>query len=85
MLILGMFCQIIKSLFRKYTISLHPLYHPFSCYIKEISHLRKMADVVSSETQFETDTMSPLANTSVGTIIKTQNKNVIFLIVYPPM
>ena len=31
------------------------------------------------------DTMSSLANTSVGTIIKTQNKNVIFLIVYPPM
>ena len=52
MLILGIFCKIIKSLFRKYTISLHPLYHPFSCYIKEISHLRKMADVVSSETQF---------------------------------
>ena len=52
MLVLGMFRQIIKSLFRKYTISLHPLYHPFSCYIKEISHLRKMADVVSSETQY---------------------------------
>ena len=52
MLVFGMFCQTIKILFRKYTISLHPLYHPFSCYIKEISHLRKMADVVSSETQF---------------------------------
>ena len=31
------------------------------------------------------DIMSPLANASVGTIIKTQNKNVIFLIVYSPM
>ena len=37
MLVFGMFCQIIKSLFRKYIISLHPLYHPFSCYNKETS------------------------------------------------
>ena len=29
--------------------------------------------------------MSSLANASIGTIIKTQNKNVIFLIVYSPM
>jgi len=33
----------------------------------------------------EMETMSVFANTSVGTIIKTQNKNVIFLIVYSPM
>ena len=52
MLVLGMPCQIIKSLFHKYIILLHPLYHPFSCYIKEISHLWKMADVVSSEIQY---------------------------------
>ena len=44
-----------------------------------------MAGAFHQRYSTETDTMSPLANTSVGTIIKTQNKNVIFLIVYPPM
>ena len=37
MLVLGVPCQIIKSLFHKYIILLHPLYHPFSCYNKETS------------------------------------------------
>ena len=44
-----------------------------------------MAGAFHQRRSSEMETMSPLANTSVGTIIKTQNKNVIFLIVYPPM
>lgn len=78
MLVLGMPSQILKSLFHKYIILLHPLYHPFSGYIKEISHLWKMAGAFHQGRSSEMETMSVFANASVGTIIKTQNKMLFF-------
>ena len=44
-----------------------------------------MAGAFHQRRSSEMETMSVFANASVGTIIKTQNKNVIFLIVYLPM
>ena len=85
MLVLGVPCQIIKSLFHKYIILLHPLYHPFSCYIKEISHLWKMADVVSSEAQFGNGHHVAACQYQRRYNHQNTEQNVIFLIVYSPM
>lgn len=85
MLVLGMPCQIIKSLFHKYIILLHPLYHPFSCYIKEISHLWKMADVVSSEIQYGNGHHVIACQCQRRYNHQNTEQNVIFLIVYSPM
>jgi len=44
-----------------------------------------MAGAFQQGRSSEMETLPLFANASVGTIIKTQNKNVIFLIVHPPM
>lgn len=56
----------------------------FSCLLLG-EQSRRMAGAFHQGRSSEMETMPLFANASVGTIIKTQNKNVIFLIVYPPM
>ena len=60
-------------------------YFVISCYIKEISHLWKMADVVSSETQYGNGHHVAACQYQRRDNHQNTEQNVIFLIVYSPM